>query len=651
MSSSSDAADRLVLETTGQTEVVVNPMVEYVNSLRTQEHGANPSYVYENRKPFLDQLRAGAAWFPNDDNLYVRTKLDDLAEDLAADRVASDLIFLTGDAGDGKTALCAQVARRLGRDEELIDVTPVGKWLIVKDASEVEEDRLQALLAERLANDTDRPRLLVAINEGRLRRVMRFGVAARPGLWEQVIEPALEAWIDDEASSRLDERMRVERVTVLNFRHRFHVPTVVPSLLDLWTRPSWWEDSPTCGRCPARVRCPILANATSLRAPVAQSNISDVLASAHFAGQRLPFRRLQAVLAMAVTAGLKCRDVQAGAIARVAVTPIDLLRYRYYEALFRSDTAGAVSVQPEAITRTLAPADPGLASAWVFDQEVASIVGPDASDNRGSISLAGVLLPHLEAEAVRFIRSLIQPAEGAREVPDLTRDLARLTQALRRWAGLSADESMSQDAPRPGGRLGEPWRQALHHLREYAVDGLFEELLRTVVGAINRFHHLGALKEDAIVRRQIDPAGFRDPTRLALELDLGVDFEVRLARGPMLPKLVTPWLETAASEIYLEARPKSSNGSASVWARLNLNSRLVEALLSTRAGYTYLGTLGPYRRDLARFHSRLLSLARDAGLVPQVTLRIGSKVYRATSVASSIAGKATAARLRFDGEV
>ena len=50
-----------------EAEVVVNPMVEYVNSLRTQERGANPSYVYENRKPFLDRLRAGASWFPNDD--------------------------------------------------------------------------------------------------------------------------------------------------------------------------------------------------------------------------------------------------------------------------------------------------------------------------------------------------------------------------------------------------------------------------------------------------------------------------------------------------------------------------------------------------------------------------------------------------------
>lgn len=639
-----------------QPEVVVNPMVEYVNSLRTQERGANPSFVHENRKPFLDQLRARASWFPADDALYVRTQLDDFVDDLAEDRLASDLVFLTGDAGDGKTALCAQIARRLGRREELLDVTLVGEWQIVKDASEVEEDRLQGLIAARLMNGTDGPRLLVAINEGRLRRAMRFGVTTRPGLWEHLIEPALEAWIDADAARCLDARMRVERVTVLNFRHRFHVPTVVPSLLALWTRPAWWESSPCCGRCPARAHCPILANAVSLRARVVQSSISDVLASAHFAGQRLPFRRLQAVLAMTVTAGLKCGDVQVGALARgpgtvakpQAPTPIDRLRYRYYEALVRTDTTGAVRVQPEAITRTLAPADPGRAAAWDFDQEVASVVTPDQGDEGGSIVLAGIPLPDSEAEAVRFVRALIQPAEDAREVSDLTRDLARLTQALRRWAGLSGGVSPSRDA-RQGGRFGEPWRRALQQLREYAADGRSEELLRTVVGAINRFHHLDALREDSIVRRQIDPAGFRDPARLALELDLGMDFEVGLARGPVLPELVKPWLETAASEIYLEARPKSPNGSTGPWARLHLNSRLVEALLGTRAGYTYLGTLGPYRRDLARFHSRLLTLARDAGEIPKVTLRVGSRVYRATSVGPT-AGTSTPARLRFEGE-
>jgi hypothetical protein len=166
-------------------------------------------------------------------------------------------------------------------------------------------------------------------------------------------------------------------------------------------------------------------------------------------------------------------------------------------------------------------------------------VAPDGTDKGGSISLAGIPLPCLEGQAVRFARILIHPADDAREVADLTRDFARLTQALRRWAGLSAGESPSTDT-RLGDWSGRPWRMALLQLRDYAVDGRSDELLGTVVGAINGPHHLGALKEDAIVRRQIDPAGW-DPARLALELDLGVDFEIRLARGPVLSQPSSRW--------------------------------------------------------------------------------------------------------------
>jgi hypothetical protein len=330
------------------------------------------------------------------------------------------------------------------------------------------------------------------------------------------------------------------------------------------------------------------------------------------------------------------------------MTPLDVLRYRYYEAFLRRDSSGPVRVQPEAITRTLAPADPGTVVAVDFDRQVASAVAPDASHEREPPTLAGILLPPLEGEAVRYVRSLAHPADEEREAPDLTGAVARLTQALRRWHRLS--NAIAAPGSRRSRDDGEPWRVALQQLRAFAMDGRPEELLRTVVGAINRLHHLEALREDDIVRRQIDPAGFRDPARLALELDLGVEFETRLARGPVLPATVRPWLESAASEIYLESRPKLPGGPSRPWARLHLSSRFVEALLGVRAGYTYLGTLGPYRRDLARFHSHLLSLAREAGLVPRITLRVGSAVYRATSVPHRAPGRDLPARLRFEGE-
>ena len=339
----------------------------------------------------------------------------------------SDLIFLTGDAGDGKTALCDQIARHLGSSDELIDVTEVNGWTIVKDASEVEPERLEELLAKRLSGIG--PKLLVAINEGRLRRMMRprddgeAGVAAkaRPNLWRDVIEPALEASIDDQAAQLLDDRMRAERVMVLNFRNRFHIPGVVPRLLEVWTRAEYWEGSPACGGCVANQRCPILANAQALRASGVQNNISEVLQSAHFSGQRLPFRRLQAVLALSVTGGLKCRDLQVGgALAGDQANPLELLQYRYYEALFRTDDAGPVLVAPEGINRGLAPSDPGRASDPAFDREVgyAAASGPEGET---PIKLCGTALPEFEQGAIRYVRRSYS-TEGT----SLTDRLARL---------------------------------------------------------------------------------------------------------------------------------------------------------------------------------------------------------------------------------
>ncbi len=428
--------------------------------------------------------------------------------------------------------------------------------------------------------------------------------------------------------------MRAERVMVLNFRNRFHVPAVVPRLLEVWTHAKYWESTSACGDCPAQKRCPILANAQALRCSAVQNSISEVLQSAHFSGQRLPFRRLQAVLALSVTGGLKCRDLRAGgALVANQANPLDLLRYRYYEALFRTDDSGPVKVAPEAINRSLAPSDPGRTSDPAFDREVGYVAssGPDVET---SIKLRGNALPEFEQAAVRYIRQTCST-----QADSLTDQLARLTEALRRWAGLAAWT--------PGSDPPETWRKALRYLRHYAEGGPGDDLRRTVTAAINRYHFLPARKEDSITNRQIAAAAFRDPARLALELNLGVEFQTGLSRGPVIPEFVKLWLESAASEIYFTAWPNGQPESECKPARLHLNSRLLESLLDTQAGFTYIGALGAYRMDLARFHSQLLVLAREAKSDPKVLLRVDDKVYRAGCQGGN---DVSPARLRFEGE-
>ena len=64
------------------------------------------------------EVRA-APWFPDEKQSHIRTRLDVLIDHLVEDTHRVRLLFLTGDAGDGKTAFCATFARRLGFDGEL----------------------------------------------------------------------------------------------------------------------------------------------------------------------------------------------------------------------------------------------------------------------------------------------------------------------------------------------------------------------------------------------------------------------------------------------------------------------------------------------------------------------------------------------------
>src|ERR1700693_4014408 len=91
-----------------------NPFVDYLNSLRTQQADGNPSYVHETRQVFLDALRKRWNWLPSDEELRIPGKLDDLLDALRDGRLSTGIVFLTGDAGDGKTALCARLATALG---------------------------------------------------------------------------------------------------------------------------------------------------------------------------------------------------------------------------------------------------------------------------------------------------------------------------------------------------------------------------------------------------------------------------------------------------------------------------------------------------------------------------------------------------------
>lgn len=89
----------------------------------------------------------------------------------------------------------AQLIAELGDVSPLEPVVHSKEWTIVKDASELDEDDLGKLIDQHLNGTSGGKRLIVAINEGRLRRVMRH----RAPIWENVIAPAIDAGLMEDA--------------------------------------------------------------------------------------------------------------------------------------------------------------------------------------------------------------------------------------------------------------------------------------------------------------------------------------------------------------------------------------------------------------------------------------------------------------------
>jgi hypothetical protein len=566
----------------------LNPFVDYLNSLRTQDAEFNPNYVEENRAESLQRLRKAHPWFPADEALRVKTRISALIEAMRSADFPADLVFMTGDAGDGKTAACVDLARAEGMTRPLEMIDTIGTWTIIKDASEVAEDQL---LEEISRCRRGRRRLLVAINEGRLRRLHR--AADLEELWRDVIEPSLASGSDPAKARQLDELMRKQRVIIVNFRHRMHVRAVTPKLLEIWSQKALWEEGPVCSGCAARARCPIIANIQSVRDVAVSGRIADTLTLAHYSGQRLPFRRLQAVLAFALTGGLSCNEVISGR------SP--LLTDRFFSLFFQRESRHGI--RPEPISRALAPADPAPTAEPWREQRVEEVLRNDAT-----LDL--------------FDRAALQ-VQGAREAPESIRALRRRDVFLGADGASHTRDNINE---RP------TWRRALE-LLEAAVAGKDDPLLSAVVSGLNRLHRHSTTLSGMITEHQTEPASFRDPQRASLEFALGSRFQVELAKGPVLPELVGGWLESFPSDMELRAWPEKQQRPEHP-ARLRLDARLVMMLLDVQEGFSFIPALGSHRRELSRFHAQMVALVPPQDI--RVILRSGGNAWRLSAAGDKL---------------
>ncbi|MEV6578255.1 hypothetical protein AB0M92_08815 [Streptomyces sp. NPDC051582] len=255
----------------------------------------------------------------------------------AIERPATKTIVLTGDAGHGKTSLCASLLANLQVDTEPVtpDVRkavfrelseagdasrPIGRTrggrplYILRDLSELSLQAGAHKLVE-LLDPPDEGVAILCANEGQLRKCVakddnldKDGTGRARILVETLTAGIARGQVSDPTGS----------VTVINLNYQSvaadsTIGGLVPWVLKQWT--TQWSRWKSCETCDAQNVCPILANRKELsdpaQGPQRRAAIRDVFAAAERTGAVITTRQALSVISYMLTGGLSCEDVHA----------------------------------------------------------------------------------------------------------------------------------------------------------------------------------------------------------------------------------------------------------------------------------------------------------------------------------------------------
>jgi serine/threonine protein kinase len=249
---------------------------------------------------------------------YVPTLLDrSLLPDIVDGK--RQLVFLTGNPGDGKTAFLEKVRDHLKR----VAAAPIREdrygWVLdlathryeaIYDASESREERSSDnILSEAFApfsGETEPelsrlPILLIAINDGRLYEFFEAHRADYGWLAGQIDRIVF----DDGAADQRIAVVDLKRRALVQLPHK--PPSLFSRMLDSLVLDSRWKD---CLSCVARIDCPIKFNADSLRNPTIAKRIERLFLIQHWRRtRRATIRDVRSALAYFITGNLACDDV------------------------------------------------------------------------------------------------------------------------------------------------------------------------------------------------------------------------------------------------------------------------------------------------------------------------------------------------------
>lgn len=290
------------------------------------------------------------------------------------------LLVLTGDAGHGKTHLCAKLLESLGYSaldarealatrcdgaHDLVELAGGRKLRIVKDLSELPVEHGAAILTGALGSAATLT--IVCANEGRLRSALALEREALAG-----IKASLDEGL---ARGRLDVD---RRVVVLNLNFQSVASTdnsLVRGLLREWAvdRRRWT----ICARCDAQPACPIYENhrlmAGGGRGSTRIAAVEALLQTAERIGAVITIRELLMLVAYAMTGGYRCTDVHRRSGRRDWQHDFEFTQNLFGERLSPSQRGSLRSL------RQLRLADPGAVALRTVDDALT----PEASETEG----------------------------------------------------------------------------------------------------------------------------------------------------------------------------------------------------------------------------------------------------------------------------
>lgn len=259
-------------------------------------------------RKFHIQSKDGASNSIGKDDIYVDTLLDRV---LIPDVLSGEarLVFLTGNAGDGKTSFLQTLqASLVSNKAELVENDRYG-WsykygsrtiIAVNDAS---ESKLGESRDERTRRVLDRylnfqETVLLAINDGRMQEFFDEHMLDYPE-----ISSAVQDYFERNISETGD-------IKIVDLKSRSLVSgdglSILDSVIDAVTAEPLWK---ACHDCAVVRQCPIFSNANMLSG-TARPSVKEIFEITHLRRKkRITLRQMRSTISWLITGDLSCQDV------------------------------------------------------------------------------------------------------------------------------------------------------------------------------------------------------------------------------------------------------------------------------------------------------------------------------------------------------